>query len=189
MLAKELAVNEIFSQTAFYIEGAERIDVEIAKTPVSQFSPEQVEQIVTEARFPPPYDSAIIDNIADGALGNTLTMGEYMNQTIFNVIINTLSLAIIFFAVLIVTTLIIGAVNFSIKLPVLRSFDSIAGGSIAMVRGFFFMYMLFTAIPVFMILMGEQISFITDVLNESTASGMFYNNSIVLPFVSGNLTL
>ncbi len=187
LLAKQLAATEFFAQSRFYIEGAERIDVEIAKTPITSLQSGEIQTIVTDAKMPLPFGDAIVENINEGAFAEQglTTVGDYFDETIFNVITNTLSLVIIFFAALIVITLVINAVSFSINLPQLRSFDTLAGGGVALIRGFFVMYMLFAIVPAFMVLIGDQITFITDMLNDSLTSSMFYNNSIVLPFVSG----
>ncbi len=186
-LAKPLSVHEIFSQSRFYIEGSESIGIELAKSPITSLPTAELESLIAGAKLPPPFDTAIMDNINTQAFADMglTTIGDYFDETIYNVIINTFSLAVIFFIALIVVTLIINAVSFSINLPQLRSFDTLAGGGVACVRGFFVMYMLFCIVPVFMILIGDQIPFISDMLNESFTASVFYNNSIVLPFVSG----
>ncbi len=187
LLAKSLSETGIFSESRFYIEGAERINVEIAKSPITSIPTSELQTIVADAKMPPPFGDAIIDNINNSAFSDMglTTVGDYFDETIFNVIINTLSIVILFFGMLIIITLIINALSFSINLPMLRSFDTLAGGSVALVRGFFFMYMLFAIVPAFMVLIGDQITFITDMLNDSATSTVFYNNSIVLPYVSG----
>ena len=187
LLSQKLAEIPLFSSLLFYIEGADRAGAlfELTKLPVSALTPDQLQSVMSTASLPPPYDSAIYTNVSTQALADqgVVTLGEYFDATIFNVMINILSILIIFVILRTVFTLLTNAFSFSTPLPQLRRFDFLLGGATGFLRGFFSMYLIFSVIPIILVLL--PISEVTKLINDSALCKVFYTSSILLRFVSG----
>jgi uncharacterized membrane protein required for colicin V production len=185
-VAASLTNTGFFSSLNYYIEGAERIgDVELARASIDSLSSNQIQHVITQAKLPLPYDTAILNNIDSAAFKDSglTTLGDYFNTTIYSVMINIFALLIVFIIVQVVFTLITNALSYSLKPPQLRHFDHTLGGAIGLLRGFFSMYMAFAIIPVTLIML--PISIVTDTVNSSFMCNIFYNGSIILRFISG----
>lgn len=188
LLSRSLVNSDFFSSFRFYIEGAERINnYEIVNLNVSQISETQLTSIMQNAKMPIPYDSAIVQNIKTQAFADQglTTLGEYFDATIYNVIINIIALLIIFICLRVLFTLLTNAVSYSMNLPQLRHFDYLLGGGVSLIRGFFSMHLVFMIIPIALILI--PVSAVTDMLNSSVMSSVFYSGSIALRFISGSI--
>lgn len=185
-LSRKFCGSELFSSLRFYIEGAEKVgDFEIAKQAVTNFSPAQLEEIVSNANLAAPYHRSVLENLKGLVFqGEGLTtVGEYFDATIYYTIINILAFVVLFLCIYVVLMLVTNAAGYSLDLPELRHFDRPLGGAVAFVRGFLLMYVFFMLIPIALILM--PISLVTDIVNNSFMCSLFYNGSIVLRFISG----
>lgn len=186
LLSRALVKLPFFDSMSFYIEGAERVgDVELARLSVSGISSAQLDEIMTSAKMPPPFDRAILSNVKNQAFADQglTTLGEYFDATIYNVLINIFALLLLLFGLYVLFILITNAFSFAKPLPQLRRLDYPLGGAVSLVRGFFSMYMLFALVPVALILL--PISLVTDLVNSSLMCNIFYSGSILLGFVSG----
>jgi len=188
LLSRSLVTSEFFSSLKFYIEGAERIgNYELVRVPVATITESQLENIMAAAKMPTPYDTAIVNNIRSQAFESQglTTLGEYFDTTIYNVMINILALLIIFLVLRVIFTLLGNALSYSTNPPQLRHFDALLGGGVSLIRGFFSMHLLFTIIPIMLILL--PITQVTELLNNSFTSALFYSGSVVLRFISGSI--
>lgn len=188
LLSKLLVTSELFSSMRFYIEGAERVGdaFELTKLNVANISDAQLSHIMEEyAKLPAPFDTAVVSNVTNQSFAEKglVTLGEYFDETIYCVMINIVSIIIIFLAVRIILTLLTNAYSFSFSLPQLRRFDRVIGGGIGLIRGFFEMYMLFALVPIALIFM--PIPQMSNLVNNSLACEVFYSSGILLPFVGG----
>lgn len=188
ILSGSLMESKLFSSMRFYIEGAERIGsgeaFELSKLQVSLLDENRLSYILENASLPPPYDRAVLHNIKNQVYSGKglTTLGEYFDETIYNVMMNIIAFVIIFIVVLAITTLFTNAASYAARLPQLRHFDSMTGGFIAFIRAFFFMFVLFSLIPIVLILL--PVTFITDMINDSLACSVFYSGSIILNFIA-----
>ena len=188
LLSRALVGSDFFSSLKFYIEGAERIgNYELVRVPVASISESQLTSIMANAKMPTPYDTAIVNNVKNRAFESQglTTLGEYFDTTIYNVMINIIAILILFLALRLLLTLITNAVSYSSDLPQLRHFDYTLGGAVGLVRGFFSMHLMFTIVPVALILL--PIAPISDLLNSSFTSSIFYSGSLVLRLISGTI--
>lgn len=184
LLSRALVGTELMQSMHIYIEGAERIaDFEMIRVPVSDFSPEQVVKIVSDAKLPPPFDIALTDAITNKTLeaSGAVTLGDYFDIGVYNVIVNIFSILILFVLLRVLFTLLTNSAAFSLPLMQLRRFDYGLAGAVGALRGFFSMYMLFALVPIGLFVIPAQ--FFTNVINTSAASGIFYGGSIILPFI------
>ena len=176
--------TKLFQSIHFYIEGAEKVgNFELAKQAVSKFSPTELETIVENAKLASPYNVSVLENLKNLAFQEEglTTIGEYFDATIYYTIVNIIAFAVLFICVYIIFMLLTNAAGYSLELPELRHFDRPIGGAIAVVRGFFFMYVIFLVIPIALILLPELV---TEILNNSFTSSIFYEGSIILRFIS-----
>jgi len=188
LLSRTLVGGKLFSSLQFYVEGAEKLGdlFEMGNLPVSQISSNQLSGILDACKLAPPFDTAIASNVSKQAFAKQglTTLAEYFDQTIYNVIINILSLLIIFFVLRLLFTLLTNAFSFSSQMPQLRRFDATLGGGIGFVRGFLSMYLLFAVMPVIMI-MFNNVAAVTDLVNGSRSCTTFYTSSVILRYISG----
>lgn len=185
LLSASLVKSPLFLSLTYYIEGAESINnPSLIKMPVSAISQTQLDSIMENASLAPPFDTAVAKNIADQAFANQglTTLGEYFNQTIYCVIINIVSLLIIFIALRLLLTLLTNAFSFGFSTPQLRHFDYLLGGGVGALRGFFSIHLVFCVIPIFMIILPDLV---TSFINESFFANMLYSGNMVLRFISG----
>ena len=188
LLAKGLIASDFFSSIQFYIEGAERIgNVELIRVPIATISGEELSSIMSTAKMPAPFNSAITKNIETQAFASKglTTLGEYFDMTIYCVMINIIALVILFVGLRILFTVAANAVSYASKFPQLRHYERVSGGVVSLIRGFFSMHMLFALIPIALIML--PIAPVTDLLNSSVASNLFYSGSLILRFISGSI--
>lgn len=102
------------------------------------------------------------------------TVGEYFDMTIYCVILNILAFLLIFFLLRVLFTLLTNAYSYSAALPMLQRFDSVAGGGIALIRGFFSMHVVFMLIPVLAHPAAGGAGF-------GSAQFLFYEHSLLFP--------
>lgn len=183
LLSGRLVKTELFQSLHFYIEGAEKVgNYEISKQAVTSFTEIELQNIVNDAKLAPPYDTSVLRNLKNLAFQDRglTTVGEYFDATIYDTIVNIIAFAILFLCIYALFLLLTNAAGYAFSLPELRHFDRPIGGAIAVVRGFFFLYVLFLMMPIALILLPEIVS---ELINSSAASAIFYNGSIILRFI------
>jgi hypothetical protein len=187
LLSKTLINSEFFSSLKFYIEGAERVNnFEAANMAVSGLSKSDLSSIMANAKIASPFNNAIIANIKAQAFASQglKTVGEYFDMTIYCIIINIIAFWLIFVCLRLLFTLFTNAYSYSSNLPQLQRFDSAAGGIVALFRGFFSMHVVFMIIPIALMMVPSQV---TNILNSSFTTSLFYSGSTILPFIAGHL--
>ena len=189
LLSKSLVGNGLFSSFQYYVEGTEWLpNFELSRLNVADISGEQLSSIMEQSKLPPPFDTAITHTVETQAFADqgVTTLGDYFNLTIYNVIINIIAVLILFVCIRVVLTLLVNAFCYASNLPQLRHFDYPMGGAVGLIRGFFSMYLLFALIPIAMVFL-RSVDFVTSMVNESTACGVFYSGSIILRVISGTI--
>jgi len=189
LVARGLIKTNFFSSFRMYVEGAEWLpNFEYSRVDVATLSDQELAAIVKDSRLPPPFDTAITASVegkvfeAQGAV----TLGEYYNLTIYSVIVNIIALLILFVGVRIILTLATNAFTYAYKLPQLRHFEYLSGAGVAAIRGFFAMYLVFMIVPVGLVLL-RNMDLVTNTVNGSWTSNIFYSASIILRFISGHV--
>ncbi|MBE5760322.1 MAG: CvpA family protein [Clostridiales bacterium] len=188
LLSANLMENPLFSSMRFYIEGAERIGTgeafELSKLDITGIGSDRLPYIIENASLPPPFDKAVLHNIENRVYSDKglFTLGEYFDETIYHVMMNIFAFVIIFLVILVITTLISNAFSYAAKVPEIRHFDTVTGGLIGLIRAFFFMFVLFSMIPIVLILL--PVTFVTDMINDSVACSIFYSGSIILNLIA-----
>lgn len=152
---------------------------------VSSLTPDQIGSIVTESNMPFPFDKLITENMTNHVFESQgfHKVSEYFGFTTTNVVVNIFSFLMIYLIARIVISLLINAVNYASPLPMLRRFDSCAGGAVGLLRGFLGMFAIFMIVPVIMISLPEDL--ITPIINSSPMTSFFYQSNFLLNGISG----
>jgi len=180
------AKTKLVSTLLYYTEGATKIqDIELRRTNIQSISEETLKNIIDHANLPSPFDTLIQDNIAKQAFNpiNVVSLGDYFNHTITNIIVNIISFMIVYFAVRILLNIIISLVNHIVKLPVLKTFDSLLGGCFGLFRGIFVVFLIFALVPILLTILPSD--FITPFLDESLFASFFYKSNIITSIIRG----
>ena len=143
--------------------------------------------IVNSAGLPVPFDRLVASNMTNQVFEaqGYHTVSEYFGYSVTNVVVNIFSFLIIYVIARVVIALIVNAYNYASPLPVLRRFDSCAGGAVGLLRGFLGMFALFLIVPVVLISLPSD--FVTPILNASPLATFFYHSNFLLNFISGTI--
>jgi len=173
--------TNLFELIVHFTEGSSHLtSYEAAHTNVATVTPGFVQSIVGEASLPAPFDKMVTDNIlgqvfaAEGAQ----TLADYFNNTVAYAALNIMSFLIILAAGYLIFSILCAIVNYVVHLPVLRQFDSLAGGVFGLVRGVLILFALFTLVPVALSVV--QIDFVTELLETSALAPYFYDKNFLL---------
>ena len=187
-MAALIRSNEsLFNALGYYAEGSEFIyDIELAKTNVSALSGTQINELVSASGLPSPLDKLVSVNLFSEAFANKnlTTVGEYFNQTIVNFAVNIMSFLAVFFIVRAILALITHGVDYTVKLPVLKHFDSGIGAGLGIVRGFFAVFVVFMLVPLVLTMM-HTVPQIAQVIKESFFGPFFYDSNFLLSMIKG----
>ena len=152
---------------------------------VTTMSSAEIDQVVSTANLPAPFDHLVTQNMTDAVFeaSGLHTVSDYVSYTITNVVVNIFSFLVIYIIARIIIALLINAYNYASPLPVLRRFDSLIGGGLGVLRGFLGMFALFMIIPVILVSMPTEV--ISDIINGSSFVSFFYHNNFLLSGITG----
>ena len=158
---------------------------EYSKLLISDLPADEVRQMVTDSNLPTPFASLMKSNITDQVFAGDgyYTLGEYYNLTIANVCINIISFFIIFFIAKMVFSFVINSLYYTLKFPMLRKYDSTAGGFFGFITGIFTTYAVFILTP--LVLVVQPIQELYDILYDSLFASFFYTSNFILNFIRG----
>lgn len=188
ILSKFLFNNTSFSnQLLYYTEGAELINnVESSKLLVSNISSNQINEIMLNATVPAPIDNLIQKNIASEAFSPSFsTVGEYFNKTIVNFSINLISFLLIIALMYIVLNILIKMVDTTSPLPVASKFDKSLGSVFGMLLGVFFIYFIFTLLPLVNVVFSNITLPISSDFESSKLVQFFSSSNFLLAMIKG----
>ncbi len=180
-LASFILAKTNFDNTLLYLTaGVEKLsDMSVANVDVNTLGAEKVTEIISSSDLPKPIENMMLDNI----LNNTFaqqginTLSDYFNQTLINLSLSLISFLIIFFAVKLICTFVIGIVDFVAKLPVLKQFDKTAGGVCGVLQAAVFVCIVFAVIPIVMSVLPME-DFNT-MIQGSFFGRLFFNHNII----------
>ncbi|MDO4572337.1 MAG: hypothetical protein Q4C13_03125 [Clostridia bacterium] len=186
LLAAGIKNNEkLFNTMLYYTEGAEYVaitDVELTRAPIAEVSADMLELVLDNADMPRPMDAAVTKNIATEALQaeGITTLGDYFNQTIVCVVINILSLVVMFAVLRIVFGFVIRGVDYGRGgFPVLQKFDGVIGAGLGLIHGVLLLFVLFLLVPIMLTVLPKLYEF----LSESLFGEFFYQANFLIPLI------
>lgn len=180
--------EKLFNMMLYYTEGSEYValtDVELTRTPIASISNEQLHTVIQNAELPHPMDTCISRNIATEAFSaeGITTLGDYFNQTIVCVVINTLSILMVFLILRILLGCVIRGAEYSRggSFPVLQRFDGPIGAGLGLINGALLLFVIFTIVPILLTVLPRLYEFLTD----SFFGEFFYRANLFVRLVPG----
>lgn len=188
-LASAIYGNEtVVSTLVHYTDAASRIgDLNLSGLSVAGLDAATIQQIVSRADLPAPLDALLGANMtqqAFAAIGSG-TVSEYLNQTIVTAIVSILSYVAVFLVAYVALSLIVGLIGYVFRFPVLKHLDALLGGAFGLLRGVFFVYVLFAAVPIVMTVL--PFDGFTALIEASRLGNMLYQSNIVTTILQGGL--
>ena len=160
----------------YFSEGSSHIPtamMEYARADVTTLTAQQVLEVVESSGFPAPFDQYLLENISNQVYaGQYHTLFDYFNQTVADYSLNTISFVLTFAFSYVVSSLLIVLIDKTFTFPLLRVCDNLAGGVLGAARGFVWMMVLTTMVPLVMNML--QISLITEMVEGSALLDLFY---------------
>ena len=178
--------SKLFNMLLYYTEGSEYIgDVELAKTSIEAISQKDIASIVKSSSLPFPFGKEIIANVKNRAFAGSgaITLGDYYNQTIVCVVINIISLFLIFFILRLLIGFLIEGVNYTLRFPELTQLNKSLSGAGGFINGVGILFVLFAVLPIMLIVL--NFPFIHDIVDNSLFAPIFYHASWLLSFIPG----
>jgi len=188
-VAASILRNESIVDTlVHYTDAASRVgDLDMATMAVAGLSDPLIAEVVARVDFPVPFDALLKGNMAQqvfAAIGS-VSVAEYINQTIVTSMVSVLSYIITFVVAYVAMSLLTGLFGFVFKFPSLRQLDAILGGVLGLARGVFLVYILFALVPVVMtILPFEQFG---ELIETSRIGSALYRSNVITTILQGHL--
>lgn len=180
-----LGNSSIMDTLNYYTDAASKLGTGVARTGIAQATSDMIQNAINAISLPAPFDELLKQNIAENAFAglDLSTVGEYVNQTIATVVVDVLCFLIVFIACFIVLNLVIRLINYVFRFPALKHFDALTGGVLGFARGYFFVFLLFTLVPI--VLTALPIQAISDYINASKLGAHFLETNFVTSIING----
>lgn len=184
LMSQAIAKGPFYKFLLYFTNGVDQLQAS-GNMLVTTMSSAQIDQVVSTANLPAPFDHLVTQNMTDAVFeaSGLHTVSDYVSYTITNVVVNIFSFLVIYIIARIIIALLINAYNYASPLPVLRRFDSLIGGGVGVLRGFLGMFALFMIIPVILVSMPTEV--ISDIINGSSFVSFFYHNNFLLAGITG----
>lgn len=177
--------DTVYPMMLYYFEGYEYItetSVEMVHYPVTQVSDDELRLVVDNADMPIPLDRAVTDNVKKQQYQSEgiYSLGDYFNQTVVDVVINILSLLILFLLLRLLLGFGLHLVDYSIGgLRVLQRFDIPISLGIGFLQGVALVFIIFMLVPVMLSIVPQLSKYIED----SVLGRFFYHANIFLRMI------
>jgi len=179
------ADTETYNMMLYYFEGHEYISqtsVELVRARAEEVTQEELDAIITNAAMPIPMGAAVRRNVLNAAFRDRglVTLGDYFNQTIVNVVINILSFGILF--IILRTLLGFGLMmtDHAVHgLPILERYDLPISCGIGFIHGVLLTFALFMVVPVAL----TVLPMLGDMLSRSPLGNFFYKANVFLRMI------
>lgn len=166
----------LYGSLLYYFEGYEfvsKTSVELIHDPVTSIDGETLSAVIENAEMPLPLGSAVRRNIRTEAYkaAKITTLGDYFNQTIVDVVLNILSLLLLFTVLRVLFGFILRMVDYGRRgLPTLKRFDPLFSCGIGFLHGVTMLYIVFLITPVVLTIVPRLGQMIVD----PPLAGFFY---------------
>lgn len=177
--------EDLYNSLVYYFEGYEYVSetsVELIHEPVDAITQEQLDVILYNADMPIPMAKSVQKNIEKQVYSENgiITIGDYFNQTIVDVVINILSLLVIFACLRMLLGFIQRMIEHGMRgFPTLNHYDAPFSCGIGFLHGVLLLYIVFLLIPVAFTVVPALERF----LDESIFGGFFYRVNPLLHMI------
>ena len=174
--------DTLYKGMLYYFEGYEYISassVERVHDIATATPDEELDYLIENANMPLPFGKAVWKNIHGLAYAKKgiVTLGDYFNQTIVDVVINILSLLLLFIIIRLAIGWALSAADFSVGgLPVMKRYDALFSCGIGFLHGVVLLYIIFLIVPVVLAVVPR----IGNYLEASKLGGFFYHMNPLL---------
>ena len=151
--------------------------------PVSSLSNEQITEFVQKTGLPNPFTKNLEFNLTNQCLEGLDSLGEYIDYTVANTIVNLMSFIIIFLVLQLLSTIVISLIRNITDLPVLRRYDSLSAGALGFFRGGLFLFIAFAFLPLLYLIIPAH--FLERFLGSSKLLDFFLDANFFTAFVKG----
>lgn len=186
-LADTVKSNDTIVNTlVYYSDASSRIqDLELAGTPVANIPQQVLDEAMNRANLPEPFDTFVRENVAQQVFASvgSLNISDYLNQTIIDASINILCFLACFLVSYIAMTLLIHLLTYMFTLPVLKHFDMLLGGAFGAVRGVFFVFVIFSLVPIIITI--SPIEGLSELIDNARFSAFFYRDNLLTSIFQG----
>ena len=175
----------LYRSMLYYFEGYEYVSatsVERVHDVAANVSESDLDYLIENADMPIPLGSAVKRNIQNAAYRERgiVTLGDYFNQTIVDVIINILSMLVLFIVLRVLLEWILRTIDFALDgMPVMNRFDTAFSCGIGFLHGVLLVYVVFMLVPVALAVVPRLSTYI----DESVFGGFFYRVNPLLYLV------
>ena len=176
---------KLFSTLAFYVDGSSMItNVEDRVKDMKSLSPNELSGILNKLDLPNPFRRILTSETFQAASG-AKTLGEYFNSSMAAIILNIISILLVFLLAKLIFTIVLDIRKAVRDLPVLKRHDSLAGMGLGLVRGLFIINLLFAFVPILMTMAPAAV--IHRFMDGSLLADFFYRTNIFTSFVRGSI--
>ena len=172
----------LYGSLLYYFEGYEYVtqtSVEMIHDPAASLDEETLDEVIKNAEMPIPFGSAVKKNIQNAAYAEhgITTLGDYFNQTIVDVVLNTLSLLFLFVCIRVLFGFVLRMIDYGRHgLPVLKRFDAVFSCGIGFLHGVVLLFIFFMLIPILLTIVPKLGAMVVN----TPLGGFFYRMN---PFV------
>ncbi|MBR0436338.1 MAG: hypothetical protein IJK12_03785 [Clostridia bacterium] len=174
--------NTLYGGLLYYFEGYEyvnRTSVEMIHDPAAALDDEQLNTVIRNAEMPIPFGRAVKKNIRNEVYRDSgiSTLGDYFNQTIVDVVLNILSLLVLFVGIRIFLGFILRMVDYGRRgLPALKRYDAVFSCGIGFLHGVVLLSIFFMLVPILLVIVPR----LGVMIIKTPLGGFFYRMN---PFV------
>lgn len=168
--------KSLYGMLLYNFEGYEYVtktSVEMIHDPVSSIDGDTLSEVIENAALPRPFDRAIAKNIRREAYASSgiSTLGDYFNQTIVDVVLNILSLLLLFAIIRVLLGFILRMIDYGRRgLPALKQFDALFSCGIGFLHGVMLLYIFFLIAPIILTIVPK----LGRILIDTPLSSFFY---------------
>ena len=182
-----LSNSSVMDTLYYYTDAASKLGPGVARTDIAQASESMIKGAIEAISLPAPFDTLLTQNISGRAFAqiNLSTLGDYVNQTIVTVVTNVACFLAVFIVCFLVLNMLISLINYVFKFPALKHFDSLIGGALGFLRGYFFVFLLFTLVPI--LLTALPVQAISDYINASSLGAHFLESNFITSIIKAAL--
>ena len=178
--------KETYDMMMYYFEGYEYINetgVEMVLNRAEETTETEMDVIIGNAKVPVPMGAALRKTVLTAAYREQglVTLGDYFNQTVVNVVINILSFGILFIVLRLLLGFGLQMTDHAIHgLPILQRYDLPISCGIGFIHGALLIFILFMIVPIALTVLPK----LYDLLDKSLLGNFFYKANLFLKMIS-----
>ncbi|MCL2695349.1 MAG: CvpA family protein [Clostridiales bacterium] len=179
------ADTETYNTMLYYFEGYEYINetsVEMVLARAEDVTEAELNEIIANADIPIPMGAALKKTVLGTVYRDKglVTLGDYFNQTIVNVVINILSFGILFIVLRTLLGFGLLMTDHAVHgLPILEKYDIPISCGIGFIHGVLIVFVIFMAVPIALTVLPK----LYDTLNNSLLGNFFYRANVFLRMI------